>query len=122
MYAYMSIMALMVFMLNSMPHISLSLFTMWFCLDNQSAMYKLGPGFYCTHTLYCCILIIMHYSLCDSVVISILNIVTRTLWYVISFLLWGSNNGGTSQGHLVFQLPSVLCCNIFIQHWTDFCL
>ena len=46
--------------------ISLSLFSLWFCLDIQSAINRSGPGLYMILTLYWCILNRIHWSLCDK--------------------------------------------------------
>ena len=65
-----------VFILNSMPGISASLFSSWFSQDSQSAMNKSGPGLYTILTLYWCILRRICCSLCDNVATSFLNIAT----------------------------------------------
>ena len=69
--------------LTSMPHISSYLFSVWLCLDSQSAMKNSGPGLYIILTLYWCIHRRMHWICCDRVATSFLNIATRSLWLVI---------------------------------------
>ena len=53
-----------------MPVISSSLFSQWFCLDNQSAMKRSGPGLYMILTLYWCIPSRICCSLCVNVTTS----------------------------------------------------
>ena len=84
MHSGMFIVVCMVLMCTCIPGISLSLFSLWFCLETQSAMKRSGPGLYIILTLYWLILRRIHYSLCDSVTTSFVNIVTSGLWSVIS--------------------------------------
>ena len=69
----------MVCILNIIPHISLSLFSAWFSLDSQSAMYRSDFGLYVIHILYRCILSKMNSGLCDNVAASFLHMKTRDL-------------------------------------------
>ena len=48
----MSVVVLIVCMLGSMPAISLSLFSVWFCLNSQSAVYRSWPCLYSMNILY----------------------------------------------------------------------
>ena len=80
---------------SCLPGIYMSLFSFWFCLDSQSAMNISGPGLYMILTLYWCILSRIHCSLCDSVAMCFLNIVTSSLWSLLNSPLSQSSNDGT---------------------------
>ena len=69
--------------LMSMPCIASFLFSIWFCLDSQSAMNICNPGLYIILTQYWCIFRRIHLILCDRVAMSFLNIATRGLQSVI---------------------------------------
>ena len=56
--------------LDHMPCISSSLFSLWFCLDSQSDINKSSPGLYIILTLCWCILNRICWSLCDNVATS----------------------------------------------------
>ena len=73
----------MALMLICMPLISLSLFSLWFCLGSQSAMNKSGLGLYMILTLYWCILNRIHRSLCNSVTTSFWNMMMNDLWSMV---------------------------------------
>ena len=63
----------------SMSQIGLSLPSLWFCLDSQSAMKIWAPGLYIICIQYWCIFNIICCISCDSVAMSFLNIVTSGL-------------------------------------------
>ena len=83
MHCWMFVVVSMVLMLTYIPATSLSLFSLWFCLDSQSAMMRSGPSLYVILTLYWWILRRILCGLCDNVATSFLNIVTSGLWLVI---------------------------------------
>ena len=74
--------------LTSMPCISSSLFSIWLCLDSQSAIKSSGPGLHIILTQYWCIYRRMCWIHCDRVAMSFLNIATRDLWSVIILAFW----------------------------------
>ena len=73
----------MTLLFNSIPGISVSLLSVWFCLESQSAMNKSGPGLYMALTLYWCILSRIDCSFYGSVATSFFNIATSGLQFVI---------------------------------------
>ena len=60
----------MVSIFNCIPGISASLFSLWFCLDSQSAINRPGPDLCMILALYWCILSRIHCILCDSIAMS----------------------------------------------------
>ena len=66
-----------------MPSISSSLFSLWFCLDSQSAMKRSGSDLYIVLTLCWWILSGMHCNLWDSIAKSLLKFLTKGFWSVI---------------------------------------
>ena len=72
-----------VLMLIHRPVISLSLFSLWFCLDNQSAMNRPHQGLSMISTLYWCILHKIYWNLCDNVATSFLYMAMSGLWSII---------------------------------------
>ena len=66
--------------LMGIPTISSSSFSEQCCLDNQSAMYRSGPGLYTVHISYWWILRRMHCTHWYTVATSFLNIMTREPW------------------------------------------
>ena len=72
MHSGMFIVVYMELMFTCIPGLSLSLFSLWFCLESQSAMKRSGPGLYIILPLYWCILRRIHCS----------HVYTHT-WHVI---------------------------------------
>ena len=107
---------------NCMPGISASLFSVWFCLESQSAMNRSGPGLYLILTLYWCILSSLHCILCDNGATSFLKIATSSLWPVI--ILTSLTKGIVTEfleSVEVYLVPLFQCyCTFFLQ-LTGFC-
>ena len=77
------VLVLMASMFYFIPHMSLSLFSSWFCLDSQPTTYKLGPTLYFMQILYWWILSCLHWSHCNTIAVFFLSIMTNSLWSVM---------------------------------------
>ena len=109
----MSVSVSIALMLIFIPSISSSLFTLWFCLDSQSAMNRSGPGLKIIFTLYWWILISMHCNLCDNVPISFWRLIPEVCVLLFYLPPWQSSNNGASPNHVVWLMLLFPCCCIF---------
>ena len=101
----------MALIFRCIPGISASLFSLWFCLDSQSAMTRSGPGLYMMLTLYRCILSRIHCSLCGSVATSFFKYCDYQL--VICNYTHLSHKAVMMEVHIVYLVLLFLCCYIF---------
>ena len=111
----MSVTTLIALMFSFIPSISSSLSSVYFCLNNQSVIYLLGPGLYYIHILYRCILSRLYWSHCDNIVVPFLNIATKSLWSVWAIITLTSlarQQGWNFSNHEVFlaHFCMLLCC------------
>ena len=110
-----------------MPGILLPQLSLWFCLCNQSAMKRSGPGLYSILTLYWCILSSVHWSPYNSVAASFWRLplmVCDQWWYS---RLWWSNTHETSEACIFLQCfffyPSVLVKTLPCKcYWSKYTL
>ena len=102
----------MALMFICMPLISLYLFSSWFWLDSQSAMNKSGPRLFMILTLYWCILNRIHWSLCDNVARSFLNMAKNDLLSMIILTSLAKQYWWNFQGCTVCPVFLFQCCCI----------
>ena len=113
MHSAMLVVNCMALTLTCMPLIFFVFIFMWFCLDSSLPWITLVQVCIWFQTLYWCILNRIHWSLCDNVATSFLNMMMSGLWWLY-LPPWQSNNDVTFQGHTVCpELLSQCCCTSF---------
>ena len=100
-----------------MSGLSLSLFSVQLFWDNQSTMYRSGPGLHKIQTLYVLNVSVMQCKCWDKVATYFLIIATNGLWSVMK----QNSNVGNSLAHVVFQGLLILYCCSATQHSVAFC-
>ena len=100
--------------------ISWSLFSVWWCHESQSTIYRSGPGLYSTCMLYWWMHSMMCCSPCDRVAVSLLTITTNGSWFMIMYtslakLYWWncSNPCSMPRASHYMLLYLLLCCISF---------
>ena len=106
--------------LNCMPGVSVSLFSM--CLESQSVMNRSGLGLYM-------IWLYIGVFWAEFIVFSVImfqHLSWRLLLVVYDLLLYSplsqSTSDGICQAHIVYLVPLFQCCCTFFLHLTDFLL
>ena len=101
---------LLTFMLR--PHISLSMFSLWLCNDNQSLINSSGPGLYSMCTMYWCMCIIMHCRHCGNVATSLPIIASSDLLSGMTCTQMQNSSGQTYPTYAEpWLLLSIYCCS-----------
>ena len=105
-----------------MPDISVSLFSLWLCIESQSVMNRSSPGLYY-------ILLWIDVSRGEFIVffVTVLQHLFWILLQVVYDLLlylppWQSNSSVISWDYVIYLVHPFQCCCIFSPYWSGFCL